>query len=106
MCIAAVQQAEIPGPDAVFIQHGSTISLECEVLAGVEAVGLVRWYHGDKPLNYSSPRGGISMEVRERDDFNARIVSNCVGNAGNAKILNEKFLARNIVMDSSSPLEF
>ena len=106
MCIAAVQQAEIPGPDAVFIQHGSTISLECEVLAGVEAVGLVRWYHGDKPLNYSSPRGGISMEVSQRDDFNATIVSNCVGNASNAKILNEKFLGRNIVKDSSSPSEF
>lgn len=65
LTVLAVQQAEIPGPDAVFIQHGSTISLECEVLAGVEAVGLVRWYHGDKPLNYSSPRGGISMEVEK-----------------------------------------
>lgn len=63
VCVAAVQEAEIPGPHEVFIQHGSTISLQCEVRAGVEAVGLVRWYHGAKPLNYSSPRGGISMEV-------------------------------------------
>ena len=66
MCLTAVQQAEIPGPHEVFIQHGSTISLQCEVRAGVEAVGVVRWYHGDKPLNYSSPRGGISMEVSSR----------------------------------------
>lgn len=63
VCVAAVQEAEIPGPHEVFIQHGSTISLQCEVRAGVEAVGLVRWYHDSKPLNYSSPRGGISMEV-------------------------------------------
>ncbi|MPC56526.1 hypothetical protein E2C01_050488 [Portunus trituberculatus] len=62
LTVLAVQQAEIPGPHEVFIQHGSTISLQCEVRAGVEAVGLVRWYHGDKPLNYSSLRGGISME--------------------------------------------
>lgn len=85
MFISAVQQAEIPGPDAVFIQHGSTISLECEVLAGVEAVGLVRWYHGDKPLNYSSPRGGISMEVSERDNSNAIIVSYCILGISNAR---------------------
>ncbi|XP_063874535.1 uncharacterized protein LOC135107969 [Scylla paramamosain] len=65
LTVLAVQQAEIPGPHEVFIQHGSTISLQCEVRAGVEAVGLVRWYHGDKPLNYSSPRGGISMEVEK-----------------------------------------
>lgn len=63
MYVAAVQEAEIPGPHEVFIQHGSTISLQCEVRAGVEAVGLVRWYHGSNTLNYSSPRGGISMEV-------------------------------------------
>lgn len=60
-----MQEADIPGPGEVFIQHGSTISLLCEVRAGVEAVGPVQWLRGSTPLNYSSPRGGISMEVRE-----------------------------------------
>lgn len=63
--MAGVQEADIPGPGEVFIQHGSTISLLCEVRAGVEAVGPVQWLRGSTPLNYSSPRGGISMEVRE-----------------------------------------
>ncbi|XP_071543564.1 LOW QUALITY PROTEIN: uncharacterized protein [Panulirus ornatus] len=65
LTVLAVQQAEILGPSEVYIQHGSTISLHCEVEAGVEAVGPVLWYEGASTLNYSSPRGGISMEVEK-----------------------------------------
>ncbi|KAK8740646.1 hypothetical protein OTU49_002631 [Cherax quadricarinatus] len=63
--VLAVQEAEILGPREVYIQHGSTISLHCEVQAGVEVVGPVRWLRGTSILNYSSPRGGISMEVEK-----------------------------------------
>ncbi|XP_047502101.1 uncharacterized protein LOC125047737 isoform X2 [Penaeus chinensis] len=63
LTVLGVQEADIPGPSEVFIQHGSTISLLCEVRAGVEAVGPVQWLRGSTPLNYSSPRGGISMEL-------------------------------------------
>nr|XP_053654638.1 uncharacterized protein LOC128703821 [Cherax quadricarinatus] len=65
LTVLAVQEADIVGPHEVFIQHGSTISLHCEVLAGVEAVGSIRWLRGISTLNYSSPRGGISMEVEK-----------------------------------------
>ncbi|XP_064101014.1 uncharacterized protein LOC135211681 [Macrobrachium nipponense] len=65
LTVLGVQEADIPGPDEVFIQHGSTISLQCEVQAGVEAVGPVHWLKGADTLNYSSPRGGISMEVEK-----------------------------------------
>ncbi|XP_063598198.1 uncharacterized protein LOC134774731 [Penaeus indicus] len=65
LTVLGVQEADIPGPSEVFIQHGSTISLLCEVRAGVEAVGPVQWLRGSTPLNYSSPRGGISMEVEK-----------------------------------------
>nr|XP_045603436.1 uncharacterized protein LOC123761452 [Procambarus clarkii] len=65
LTVLAVQEADILGPREVYIQHGSTISLHCEVLAGVEAVGPVRWLRGASTLNYSSPRGGISMEVEK-----------------------------------------
>ena len=59
-----VQQAVIPGRKEVYIQTGSTISLSCEVGARAHIVGNVHWLHGTKTLNYSSARGGISMEVR------------------------------------------
>ncbi|XP_042226514.1 uncharacterized protein LOC121869317 [Homarus americanus] len=65
LTVLAVQEADILGPREVYIQHGSTISLHCEVQAGVEAVGPVRWLRGAATLNYSSPRGGISMEVEK-----------------------------------------
>ncbi|XP_068230741.1 hemicentin-1-like [Palaemon carinicauda] len=65
LTVLGIQEADIPGPDEVFIQHGSTISLQCEVQAGVEAVGPVHWLKGADTLNYSSPRGGISMEVEK-----------------------------------------
>lgn len=59
------QAAVIRGPGEVYVQRGSTISLECEVAAGTEVVGAISWFRGQHALNYSSPRGGISMEVRD-----------------------------------------
>lgn len=53
------------GPEEVFIQQGSTISLQCEVRgAPVQAVGTITWFRGNTVINYTSIRGGISVEVR------------------------------------------
>ncbi|KAK4297304.1 hypothetical protein Pmani_030263 [Petrolisthes manimaculis] len=65
LTVLGKQAAVIRGPGEVYVQRGSTISLECEVAAGTEVVGAVSWFRGQHALNYSSPRGGISMEVRE-----------------------------------------
>ncbi|KAK8742613.1 hypothetical protein OTU49_001993, partial [Cherax quadricarinatus] len=65
LIVLGVQEADIIGPREVYIQHGSTISLHCEVQAGVEVAGAVLWLKGSSTLNYSSPRGGISMEVEK-----------------------------------------
>ncbi|KAA0202281.1 hypothetical protein HAZT_HAZT008285 [Hyalella azteca] len=60
-----VQEAQIAGPSELYIQTGSTISVSCSVAAGADIVGNIRWQHGVLTLNYSSPRGGISMEVEK-----------------------------------------
>ncbi|KAK3873779.1 hypothetical protein Pcinc_021233 [Petrolisthes cinctipes] len=65
LTVLGKQAAVIRGPGEVYVQRGSTISLECEVAAGTEVVGAVSWFRGQHALNYSSPRGGISMEVEK-----------------------------------------
>jgi len=63
------QEAVIPGPREVYIQVGSTISLQCDVTAGAKSVGPVRWYLGSHTLNYTQERGGISMEVEKTPTY-------------------------------------
>ncbi|CAL4074916.1 unnamed protein product, partial [Meganyctiphanes norvegica] len=63
------QEAVIPGPHEVYIQVGSTISLQCDVTAGSKAIGPVRWYLGGRTLNYTQERGGISMEVEKTPTY-------------------------------------
>ncbi|XP_076060687.1 uncharacterized protein LOC143036805 [Oratosquilla oratoria] len=65
LTVLAEQEATIQGPKEVYIRTGSTISLVCEVPASWEAVGPVHWFLSRKRLDYSSPRGGISMEVEK-----------------------------------------
>ncbi|XP_076056435.1 neurotrimin-like [Oratosquilla oratoria] len=60
-----VQQAQIQGSSEVHIQNGSTISLTCIVNTHADNVGAVTWYHDASPLDYDSPRGGVSLEIEK-----------------------------------------
>lgn len=60
-----VQQARIEGPAEVFIQKGSTIRLTCRVNTHAENVGTVTWFRDTYPLDYDSPRGGVSVEIEK-----------------------------------------
>ncbi|XP_076056288.1 uncharacterized protein LOC143034236 [Oratosquilla oratoria] len=60
-----VQQARIQGSSEVHIQNGSTISLTCVINTHADNVGSVTWYRDTSPLDYNSPRGGVSLETEK-----------------------------------------
>ncbi|XP_053637563.2 kin of IRRE-like protein 1 [Cherax quadricarinatus] len=60
-----VQQARIEGPAEVYIQKGSTIRLTCIVNTHSDNVGAVTWFRNTHPLDYDSPRGGVSVEIEK-----------------------------------------
>nr|XP_045613078.1 zwei Ig domain protein zig-8-like [Procambarus clarkii] len=53
----------IVGGGARFLQAGSSLSLECIVTHTRAPPTAVLWYHGNRVLDYDSPRGGISLQV-------------------------------------------
>ncbi|KAK4881406.1 hypothetical protein RN001_004725 [Aquatica leii] len=48
------------GPD-LFINQGSTINLTCLVQYAPEPPPIMLWSHNSVPINFDSPRGGISL---------------------------------------------
>nr|XP_045610301.1 kin of IRRE-like protein 1 [Procambarus clarkii] len=60
-----VQQARVEGPTEVYIQKGSTIRLTCVVNTHSDNVGAVAWFRDTQPLDYDSPRGGVSVEIEK-----------------------------------------
>ncbi|XP_065222999.1 zwei Ig domain protein zig-8-like [Planococcus citri] len=54
-------RSEILGGPELFVDKGSTINLTCLVEFTAEIPTTVQWSHENKPINFDSPRGGISL---------------------------------------------
>lgn len=55
--------ASILGNPNVFIESGSVLNLTCLVKHALSKPAFIIWKHGSETINYSSPRGGISVET-------------------------------------------
>lgn len=60
-------QANIWGPEDVYVKKGSTISLTCSINVHSTPPGSVLWYHGASVVDFDSPRGGISLETEKTE---------------------------------------
>ncbi|XP_068082554.1 uncharacterized protein [Anabrus simplex] len=60
-------QAQIWGPEDVYVKKGSTISLTCSINVHSTPPGSVLWYHGSAVVDFDSPRGGISLETEKTE---------------------------------------
>ncbi|XP_049937776.1 protein sidekick-1-like isoform X2 [Schistocerca serialis cubense] len=60
-------QANIWGPEDVFVKKGSTISLTCSINVHSTPPGSVLWFHGAAVVDFDSPRGGISLETEKTE---------------------------------------
>ncbi|XP_054286407.1 hemicentin-1-like isoform X4 [Macrosteles quadrilineatus] len=60
-------QANIWGPEEVYVKKGSTISLTCSVNIHSTPPGSVLWYQGVSVVDFDSPRGGISLETEKTE---------------------------------------
>ncbi|GFG30318.1 hypothetical protein Cfor_05644, partial [Coptotermes formosanus] len=60
-------QANIWGPEEVYVKKGSTISLTCSINVHSTPPGSVLWYHGPSVVDFDSPRGGISLETEKTE---------------------------------------
>jgi len=63
-------QTTILGGPALYFSEGDTINITCLVKDSPEPPNSMHWYHGDKIISYSSPRGGIS-QITEKGDTTA-----------------------------------
>jgi len=63
-------QTTILGGPALYFSEGDTINITCLVKDSPEPPTSMFWYHGDKDISYSSPRGGIS-QITEKGDITA-----------------------------------
>ncbi|CAH1406131.1 unnamed protein product [Nezara viridula] len=61
----AAAQANIWGPEDVYVKKGSTISLTCTVNVHSTPPSSVHWYQGSSVVDFDSPRGGISLETEK-----------------------------------------
>ncbi|KAJ4451689.1 hypothetical protein ANN_03159 [Periplaneta americana] len=64
---AVSAQANIWGPEDVYVKKGSTISLTCSINVHSTPPGSVLWYHGASVVDFDSPRGGISLETEKTE---------------------------------------
>jgi len=56
-----VAHAEITGGTEVHVEQGSTLNLTCIVKNSKEKPHYLLWYHKNETIDYTSPRGGISV---------------------------------------------
>lgn len=56
-----VAAAEIMGGSEVHVEKGSTLNLTCVVRNAREKPHYLLWYHKNETIDYTSPRGGISV---------------------------------------------
>lgn len=60
-------RAVIVGGREVHVEHGSTLNLTCVVRSSVEKPHYLLWYHNNETIDYTSPRGGITVVNSEND---------------------------------------
>ncbi|KAF5299311.1 hypothetical protein FQA39_LY02484 [Lamprigera yunnana] len=61
------------GPD-LFINQGSTINLTCLVQYAPEPPPVMLWSHNSVPINFDSPRGGISLVTEKGPTTTSRLL--------------------------------
>lgn len=61
------------GPD-LFINMGSTINLTCLVKYSPEPPPNMTWSHNSRPINFDSPRGGISLVTEKGQLTTSRLL--------------------------------
>jgi len=62
-----VARAEITGGSEVHVEQGSTLNLTCVVRNSQEKPHYLLWYHRNETIDYTSPRGGISVVNSENN---------------------------------------
>jgi len=62
-----VAHAEITGGTEVHVEQGSTLNLTCVVKNSKEKPHYLLWYHKNETIDYTSPRGGISVVNSENN---------------------------------------
>ncbi|XP_050725854.1 zwei Ig domain protein zig-8-like [Eriocheir sinensis] len=65
LSVFAAPQADIIGSPDMHVDMGSTINLTCVISHTPEPPDYIKWTHNGQPLQYDSPRGGITV-VTER----------------------------------------
>ncbi|XP_018323276.1 zwei Ig domain protein zig-8 isoform X2 [Agrilus planipennis] len=65
---------EILGGPELFINEGSTINLTCLVQYAPEPPPTITWSHNGKPINFDSPRGGISLVTEKGATTTSRLL--------------------------------
>ncbi|KAL4118901.1 hypothetical protein QTP88_011782 [Uroleucon formosanum] len=65
---------EILGGPELFIDQGSTINLTCLVQFAPEPPPTVGWTHEKQPINFDSPRGGISLVTEKGSTTSSRLL--------------------------------
>ncbi|XP_054286482.1 zwei Ig domain protein zig-8-like [Macrosteles quadrilineatus] len=61
------------GPE-LFINKGSTINLTCLVEFAPEPPPIMLWSHNREPINFDSPRGGVSLVTEKGVITNSRLL--------------------------------
>merc|ERR1712003_567956 len=70
-----VAAAEIMGGREVHVEAGSTLNLTCVVRNSREKPHYLLWYHRNETIDYTSPRGGISVVNSENENNSHEITS-------------------------------
>lgn len=68
-------RAEIMGGTEVHVELGSTLNLTCVVRNTREKPHYLLWYHSNQTIDYTSPRGGISVVNSENEKNSHEITS-------------------------------
>jgi len=68
-------RAEIVGGTEVHVEQGSTLNLTCVVRNSRERPHYLLWYHNNQTIDYTSPRGGISVVNSENENNSHEITS-------------------------------
>lgn len=68
-------RAEIMGGAEVHVELGSTLNLTCVVRNTRERPHYLLWYHSNQTIDYTSPRGGISVVNSENEKNSHEITS-------------------------------
>lgn len=80
-----VPKARILGDSDVFMDVGSVLNLTCVVEKTHEKPAFMLWYHGDKTIDYTSPRGGISVLTSTSSEATSTLIITSVGKSDNGK---------------------